>query len=89
MASEVSILSGVGKGTMLIKLDEGERVVGALVAVRKSDGFSVETEKGRTVEVGFGEVLGSRGSRGEVLVKKDRFARVILPPPTLPSLVNN
>ncbi|RYE81483.1 MAG: DNA topoisomerase IV subunit A [Myxococcales bacterium] len=87
--SEVPILSGAGKGAPLLRLDEGERVIGAIVVPRKSDGVTLETEKGKSHDVTWSQVSGSRGAPGAVVAKRDRFARMVLPPPTAPTLHPN
>jgi DNA gyrase subunit A len=88
-ADEVPVLSGVGKGSALIKLAEGERVVGAQIAASKHDAFTVETEKGKSLDLAWDKIAGSRGEAGESIVKRDRFARVVPPPPVLPSATSN
>jgi hypothetical protein len=50
----------------------------------------IETEKGKTLELQSQKILGSRGDRGSAIVKRDRFARLVLPPPvTVPQLTPN
>jgi hypothetical protein len=34
-------------------------------------------------------LLGERADKGHAILKRDRFARVVLPPPALPSLEPN
>jgi DNA gyrase subunit A len=86
VAGEIAVLSGAGKGSMLLKVEDGERVVGAIVAIMKRDVISVETEKGKTIDLTYMLLEGTRGGKGQQIVKRDRFARVVLPPPALPSL---
>lgn len=84
---EIAVLSGSGKGAALMKVDEGERLVGALLAGSEDEKLIVETEKGveRTYTAGF--ILSPRGSWGRPSdYKKDRYARVVLPPPLVPTL---
>ena len=87
--SEISVLGGAGKGSMLVKVEEGERVVGAIIAIMKRDVITVETEKGKILELSWQGIEGSRADKGSAIVKRDRFARVVLPPPSLPSLEQN
>jgi len=83
---DIAILSGVGKGAMVMKVSEGERLVGAVLALGARDTITIETEKGRELSYTRKDVLGSRAGRGDLKVKRDRFARVIPPPPVVPSL---
>jgi DNA gyrase subunit A len=83
---EVAILGGAGKGSMLVKVAEGERVVGAVLALGKRDTITVETEKGKQIDLTSDRIAGSRGGRGDAIVKRDRFARVVLPAVVVPSL---
>ncbi|HVY46935.1 MAG TPA: DNA topoisomerase IV subunit A, partial [Minicystis sp.] len=83
---EIAVLSGAGKGAMVIKVHEGERVVGAGLALAARDTVTIETEKGKTMDVTLQSVLGSRADRGSQLVKRDRFVRVVPPPVVAPSL---
>ncbi len=82
---EIGVLSGVGKGAMIVKINEGERVVGAAIAFAARDVVTLETEKGKTMDVTLQSVLGSRADKGQQLVKRDRFARLVPPPVAAPS----
>jgi DNA gyrase subunit A len=84
--AEIGVLSGAGKGAMVIKLDEGERLVGAALALAARDTVTLETEKGKTMDVTLQSVLGSRADKGPQLVKRDRFARLVPPPVVAPTL---
>ncbi len=85
---EVHVLSGAGKGSIVIKVDEGERVVGALLDDR--DFFEVETEKGKVVRETVQRVSGVRGEYGrQITGKKDRIVRLIMPPIATPNLNRN
>jgi len=84
--AEIAVLSGVGKGAMVMKVSEGERLVGAVLALGPRDTITVETEKGKELSYTRKDVEGSRAGRGDLKVKRDRFARVIVPPPIVPSL---
>jgi DNA gyrase subunit A len=88
-ASEVPVLSAAGKGSALLRLSEGERVVGAQIVVQKKDVVQIETEKGKTLEVTWAQIDGDRGSAGQSLGKRDRFSKIVTPPPVTPSLNPN
>ncbi len=83
---EIAILSGVGKGSMVMKVGEGERLVGAVPALGPRDSITLETEKGKELSYTLKDVRGSRAGRGDLKIKRDRFARVVLAPPTAPTL---
>jgi DNA gyrase subunit A len=84
--SEIPILAGSGKGSLLIKLEPGERLVGASVCVDRRDVVTVETEKGKGMGIAVADVLGARAAKGSLLVKRDRFARVVPPALVIPTL---
>jgi DNA gyrase subunit A len=84
--SEIAVLSGVGKGAMVMKVDDDERVIGAVLGLGARDDITIETEKGRTLSYTLRDVQGSRAGRGDLKSKRDRFVRVVLPPPVAPSL---
>jgi DNA gyrase subunit A len=84
---DVAMLSGSGKGSMVMKIHDRERLVGAILAASDDERLTVETEKG--VERAFvaGSIIGDRGERGRQSdFKRDRFARVVTPPPAVPTL---
>jgi DNA gyrase subunit A len=82
---EVSILAGVGKGVIGIKLDDDVCVGGVLVGGR-FDKLVVETEAGRTQDFGPGAIkVQKRGGQGSKPGARTRFTRVL--PPTI-ELVN-
>lgn len=85
-ASELALLSGAGKGTTLIKLAEGSRVVGAVVAPEGEGRVDILSDKGKTVRVKAEDVTGSRASRGTQASRRDGFVCIVLPLPEVPSL---
>jgi DNA gyrase subunit A len=84
--SELALLSGVGKGSMLMKVDDDARILGAIVAVSPNDALVVETGRGREMSITYKSVLGKRAQAGSALIRRDGFARVVPQPPTVPSL---
>jgi DNA gyrase subunit A len=84
--SEIAVLSGVGKGAMVMKVDDDERVIGAVLGLGARDDITIETEKGRTLSYTLRDVQGSRAGRGDLKSKRDRFVRVVLPAPPAPTL---
>ncbi len=84
--AELALLSGVGKGSMLMKVDDDARVLGAVIAIGGNDSIVVETGKGREMSITYKSVLGKRAQAGSALIRRDGFARVVSQPPTIPSL---
>jgi DNA gyrase subunit A len=83
---ELALLSGPGKGSIVMKIEEGERLVGAALALGPRDAIAVETEKGKLMDIHADKIMGSRAARGQPIVKRDRFARVVPPPVVAPTL---
>ncbi len=83
---ELALLSGVGKGSMLMKVDDDARVLGAVIAIGGNDSIVVETGKGREMSITYKSVLGKRAQAGSALIRRDGFARMVPQPPTIPSL---
>jgi DNA gyrase subunit A len=88
-ASEVALLSGPGKGVRLIKLEEGDEVVGAKLLIAHSDALVVEKESGTEMSIGkrtYGVV--SRGGKGHAMFKRGSIARVVVEVPAVPELAD-
>ena len=83
---EVGVLAGVGKGALVMKLEDDARLLGAVLATKAREGITIETQKGKTLELSRQQLEGSRGAKGTLIVKRDSFARVILPPVEAPVL---
>jgi len=86
---ELALLSGVGKGSMLMKVDEDARVIGAIIALAPNDSLVVETTGGREMSITLKSVLGKRGQIGSALVKRSGFGKTVLSTPTVPPLEVN
>jgi DNA gyrase subunit A len=84
-ADEVNYLSGPGRGVILIKLNEGDRVLGFLASTGDRDLMTVETSRGaeQTISTTKYEVTG-RGGKGRELLQRGQFTRVIWPLPEAP-----
>ncbi len=79
---EVSILSGVGKGVIGIKLDDGDQCIGGNLVtegrVYEANRVMVETETGKVQEFGpKGIKQQGRGGKGEKPGVRTKFARVM------------
>jgi DNA gyrase subunit A len=84
-ADEVNFLSGPGRGVILMKLAEGDRLLGFLASTGDRDLLTVETSRGaeQTISTAKYEVTG-RGGRGRELLQRGQFTRVIHPLPEAP-----
>jgi DNA gyrase subunit A len=84
-AAEVNFLSGPGRGVILIKLGEGDRVLGFIASTGDRDLMTVETSRGaeQTISTTKYEVTG-RGGKGRELLQRGQFTRVIHPLPDAP-----
>src|SRR6266508_1878758 len=89
-ADEVNFLSGPGKGVLLIKLGEDDRVLGAIASSGDRDLLTVETSRGaeQTISTGKYEVTG-RGGKGRELLQRGQFTRVIWATPEAPAPLSN
>jgi len=77
-ASEVNFLAGPGKGVLLIKVADDDRVLGFVASKGDRDLLTVETSRGaeQTVSTGKYEVTG-RGGKGRELMQRGQFTRVV------------
>jgi DNA gyrase subunit A len=87
-AEEVNFLSGPGRGVILIKVQDDDRVIGALASTGDRNLMTVETSRGgeQTISTAKYEVTG-RGGKGRELMQRGGFTRVIpgeVPLPVLP-----
>jgi len=86
-AEEVALLAGAGKGVRLIKLEDGDLVVGAQLLVKPSDALIVEKESGTELKVSLDKYKPvSRGGKGHVLFQRGSVSKVVLAAPEVPSL---
>jgi DNA gyrase subunit A len=85
-ADEVNYLSGPGRGVILIKLAEGDRVLGFIASRGDRDLMIVETSRGaeQTISTTKYEITG-RGGKGRELLQRGQFTRVIPPLPEAPT----
>jgi DNA gyrase subunit A len=78
---EINVLSGVGKGVMGIKLEDGDSCIGAALMGGRFDKFVLEMSNGKTMEFGRNKYdVVSRGGKGHEAVKRLSFVRVVPPP---------
>jgi DNA gyrase subunit A len=75
---EVNILSGVGKGVIGIKLEEGDACLGGAVVYGPREAMVVETDDGKTMDFRTGKYGAvSRGGKGYEVVKRKKLVRVV------------
>jgi DNA gyrase subunit A len=84
---EVNFLSGPGRGVILIKVQDDDRVIGAIASTGDRDLMTVETSRGseQTISTAKYEVTG-RGGKGRELLQRGQFVRVLPPEVTVPVL---
>jgi DNA gyrase subunit A len=85
-ANEVNYLSGPGKGVLLIKLGDDDRVLGFIASSGDRDLLTVETTRGaeQTISTTKYEVTG-RGGKGRELLQRGQFTRIVWPLPDAPA----
>jgi DNA gyrase subunit A len=84
-AGEVNYLAGPGRGVILIKLGEEDRVLGFIASSGDRDLLTVETTRGaeQTISTAKYEVTG-RGGKGRELLQRGQFTRILWPTPDAP-----
>ncbi|HEY1912094.1 MAG TPA: DNA topoisomerase IV subunit A [Vicinamibacterales bacterium] len=87
-AEEVNFLSGPGKGVLLIKLNDEDKVLGFIASSGDRDLLTVETSRGaeQTISTTKYEITG-RGGKGRELLQRGQFVRVIWPMPDAPPVL--
>ncbi|MGA9524858.1 MAG: DNA topoisomerase IV subunit A [Myxococcaceae bacterium] len=75
--AEVNELSGPGRGVTVIKVADDDRVVAFLCSPEKKASLSMETLKGRNLELSAGKYeVAARGGKGREMAKKDSVKTV-------------
>jgi DNA gyrase subunit A len=89
-ADEVNFLSGAGRGVILIKLSDNDRVLGFIASKGDRDLMTVETSRGaeQTISTTKYEVTG-RGGKGRELLQRGQFTRVLFVPPDAPAVLES
>ncbi len=85
--SEIPLLGGPGKGVMLVKLHDGDSVLGAQVLMGSHESLVVEKEGGTRFELTIRKFAGTRAGYGAELFKRGVLERVVLPEITLPGTI--
>jgi DNA gyrase subunit A len=84
---DINLLSGPGRGVILIKINkDDDRVLGFMASRGDRDLMTVETTRGaeQTISTTKYEVTG-RGGKGRELLQRGQFVRVVPTPPEVPT----
>lgn len=82
---EVSYLSAAGRGVVLIKLAEGDRVLGFRAAVSERDTLVCKTSQGGEQRINFAKYeVTARGGKGREVIKRGNLTRVVHEVPAAP-----
>jgi len=71
-AKDVNELAGPGRGVRIIKVQQGDKLVGFLCTSDKKAELPLETAKGRKLELTIREAA-TRGGKGRQLARKDKL----------------
>ena len=82
-AADVNVLSGPGRGVILIKIDGAkDRLLGFIASRGDRDLMVVETSRGAEQTVSSAKYdVTARGGKGRELLQRGSFTRVVTPPP--------
>lgn len=84
---ELPVLSGPGKGNLLIKVADGAEVLAAsLTPSPRTNPLSVFTDKGKKYDLFVEAIAGTRGGRGKAVVKRSGFTDWTRPEVEIPTL---
>jgi DNA gyrase subunit A len=84
-AAEINELAGPGRGVTVMKLSTDDAVMGFVCSAKKDVSMSIETVKGKTLEVTPSKYgVTSRAGKGREMSKKDEVKRVIREPLLVP-----
>ena len=86
-APEISYLSGPGRGVVLMRLDDGDQLLGIKVANDPEDALVVKTTLGGEQKITLARHdTSARGGKGRDLIKRGQISEVLLPAPVAPQL---
>ncbi len=84
--SDISYLSSAGRGVVVIKLGEGDSVLGARTAVSERDTLVCKTSQGGEQRINMAKYeVSARGGKGREVIKRGSLTRVIEEPPEAPA----
>jgi len=80
-SGEINFLSGAGKGVLLIKLDEEDKLVGVITATGERDTLTVKMSTGGEQRLNTGRYkVTQRGGRGHEFVSRGQVVEVLIDP---------
>ena len=86
-AEEINYLEGTGRGTILIKLGKGDRVLGFVAAGKKDAALTVTTNRGASKNISASHYgVTSRAGRGRELLKNGTLTGIVRPEVEAPPL---
>lgn len=82
---QISVYKGAAKGVIAIRLEEGDRLLGATLSTAARDGLEVETNRGRRDIVRTTKFeVSNRGNKGRLIIKRGHLAEVFPEPEERP-----
>jgi DNA gyrase subunit A len=89
-ADEINFLSGPGKGVILLKLEDDDRLVGVITATDDRDTLTVKTTMGGEQRLNTGRYKATgRGGKGHEFVSRGQIVEVIHTPVPAPAPLPN
>ncbi|MBH25520.1 MAG: DNA topoisomerase [Myxococcales bacterium] len=86
--AEVPLLKGPGRGTPMVRIDEGDAAIGAALTVDKMEGLEVETPRGRREVVTPSRYLeDSNRAEGTIILKRGGLIAIAPPPVEIHHLI--
>jgi DNA gyrase subunit A len=85
-AEEIPVLSGPGKGVIVMKLDDDANLLGAELGWRDLDNIVVETGGGTERALTLRSIEGTRAGRGSAVVKRGGFGKFVWKKVETPSI---
>jgi len=82
---QISVYKGAAKGVIAIRLEEGDRLLGATLSTAAREGLEVETNRGRREIVRTTKFeVANRGNKGRLIIKRGHLAEVFPAPEERP-----
>ena len=89
-ANEVNYLGGPGKGVLLIKLDDDDRLVGVITANDDRDTLTLKTSMGGEQRINTGKYkVTGRGGKGHEIIKRGQILEVVAEEVAAPALLED
>jgi DNA gyrase subunit A len=83
---EINYLSGAGRGVMLMKLADSDKLIGFRLVSGNSDAIEVKTARGGSQRISTGKYeVTSRGGKGREVIKTGQFTEVVPRPIEAPA----